>query len=203
METTKINSWLIKYDRVSTFEAYKKIDKGNPEKCNCKYCLNYIAARDKAYPEDFLKMLIKFGVDHNKETEVFYLNKFKTGLHDYGGWFHFVGEIIESAIDKSGDYIECISRDKNISWHYRCKNDLVDKAFEINLLFKLTLILKFLGFLTKKRMNEILSLNSPRDETMKNIYLYPWNVHYDDVETRKYDNQKNKGGPESCGGQQC
>jgi hypothetical protein len=51
-------------------------------------------ARDKIYPEEILALFTKLGIDHRKETEVYRAQRNSAGLHEYGGWHHFVGSIM-------------------------------------------------------------------------------------------------------------
>jgi hypothetical protein len=85
----------IRYDRNATIEIYKKIKIAGADECGCLYCRNFSILREKAYPEEFKSLLHQLGVDINKENEVFEYGP-ENNLYLYGGWFCFVGEIIEA-----------------------------------------------------------------------------------------------------------
>ena len=52
-------------------------------------------------------VLDQLGIDHRKPAEVYTTGRVDSGLHQYGGWFHFVGRIESGAdawrqVDKEG-----------------------------------------------------------------------------------------------------
>jgi hypothetical protein len=73
------------------------------DQCSCIPCKNFAAQRGTAFPEEFVQFLNELGADPLKELEVFDHNfdskhPYKTRVF-YGGWFLFVGEIVEG-VDK-------------------------------------------------------------------------------------------------------
>jgi hypothetical protein len=84
-------------DREATEAAFSKISLGSPETCECDYCRNLVAARDKAYPEEARRLFAQLGIDYRKETETWEWNRVSPKLHSYGGFFHFVGSIKSGA----------------------------------------------------------------------------------------------------------
>jgi hypothetical protein len=93
MTTIKFKKWKIECDVSGTREAYAKIERGGPEECDCNTCNNFAAARQYAYPQEARSLLEQLGIDINKEAEVYHKCKLESGLHNYGGWFHFIGSI--------------------------------------------------------------------------------------------------------------
>jgi len=93
MTTIKFKKWKIECDVAGTREAYAKIERGGPEECDCNSCKNFAAARQYAFPQEARSLLEQLGIDIDKEAEVYHNCKLESGLHNYGGWFHFIGSI--------------------------------------------------------------------------------------------------------------
>lgn len=93
MQTMKWNYWKITYDAKANNNAYNSVDIGDPERCGCEYCLNYVQARANVYPEAFLELLNAVGVDYRKEAEVYHFATVSEGIELYGGVFHFIGSV--------------------------------------------------------------------------------------------------------------
>jgi hypothetical protein len=47
------------------------------------------------YPSEVISLFDELGIDRGREAEIYHLGRLKTGLHHYGGWFHFIGQIDE------------------------------------------------------------------------------------------------------------
>jgi hypothetical protein len=92
----------ILFDREATLALYlETITVPGAEKCTCISCKNFAAQRSRVYPKEFLQFLRELGVDPIKEREAFDYDFGPENLHMrlYGGWFLFVGELIEG-VDK-------------------------------------------------------------------------------------------------------
>jgi hypothetical protein len=50
-------------------------------------------------PERFVTFLKSVGIDPSKEAEAFHNARISKGKHHYGGWYHFVGQLL-----KTGDF---------------------------------------------------------------------------------------------------
>lgn len=124
METLRINLWAIEFDYDVTKSAYSKILQSDPERCGCSYCKNFILARQKVYPKEFLNVLTRIGIDSHKEAEVAEFGEIKPGLHSYCGWFHFVGRILKRP--KEDDYL---SKSENFSWSFTPQRICLPDAF--------------------------------------------------------------------------
>jgi hypothetical protein len=55
---------------------------------------NLATQRDVIYPASFRELLNRLGIDPNKEAEAVADGPLENGLHHYGGWFFFVGEMV-------------------------------------------------------------------------------------------------------------
>lgn len=91
--------WEFSCDRQATMDAYARAIHGSSEICVCNGCRNFVAARDNVYPRAFKELLESLGIDVWKDGEVYHNARLSSGLHDYGGWFHFVGTLA-----KTGDF---------------------------------------------------------------------------------------------------
>jgi hypothetical protein len=86
-------------DRQATMDAYARAIHGSSDVCVCNGCRNFVAARAQVYPRAFKELLDSLGIDSRMDGEVYHNARLASGLHDYGGWFHFVG-----ALAKTGDF---------------------------------------------------------------------------------------------------
>jgi hypothetical protein len=93
MNKIKFKNWVFDIDPLSTKNVYENIKNGGSDNCSCSYCKNYRIQKDKAFPQEILTLFEKLGIDYRKEVEVPQLCKTKDGLHQYDGWFHFIGKI--------------------------------------------------------------------------------------------------------------
>ena len=114
MKDITIGPWQISYDRQATKAAYKEIKIGGSEDCDCTHCRNFLMLRDKLYPKAAMDIFNNLGIDFKKEVEVFHLAKTQDGLHLYGGWFHFIGNIKNSST-QNNELIQYISVSENFS----------------------------------------------------------------------------------------
>jgi hypothetical protein len=98
MERLVIRRWKLQSDAKATRMALSNVATGSPESCGCVECLNFAAARDRAYPSEALSVFKQLGIDSRKESEIWHTHRDLSGLHHYGAFFHFVGAI-ESGTD--------------------------------------------------------------------------------------------------------
>jgi hypothetical protein len=91
--------WEFDIDRQATLNAYARAPRGDSERCSCNGCRNFVAAHDQGLPKAFVDLLDTWGIDSRKDGEVYHNAQLSSGLHDYGGWFHFVG-----TLTKTGDF---------------------------------------------------------------------------------------------------
>jgi hypothetical protein len=95
MDELQLGNQLIRHDPAQTRKAYSAMKGGGAERCGCLYCRNFAAQRATAYPEDFRGLLDQLGIDPEKEAEVYECGP-NGSLRAYGGWFYFVGELVEA-----------------------------------------------------------------------------------------------------------
>lgn len=93
MELVNIGRWNLRSGREATRAAYSGVPIGSPESCGCEQCLNFAASRDRAYPSEILAIFKQLGIDSHKESEIWHTHRDESGLHHYGGFFHFIGSI--------------------------------------------------------------------------------------------------------------
>lgn len=88
-----IQEWVLACDVEATRRIYAQITEGGANECVCDYCKNYALLRARVFPEPARALLAQLGIDWRREAEVMHYNREESGLHFYGGWFHFVGHI--------------------------------------------------------------------------------------------------------------
>ena len=93
MDIVNIGRWNLRCDREGTRAAHAGVTQGSPESCGCEHCLNFAAVRNQAYPSEVLAIFEQLGIDPRKEAEIWYTHRDESGLHHYGGFFHFIGSI--------------------------------------------------------------------------------------------------------------
>lgn len=101
------------FDRDATVELYRGVIlTPGADECTCIYCKNFRAQRGSAYPQDFLDLLGRLGIDPLKEWEAFGTDFGRSGpdRHLYGGWFLFCGKIVQ---ESTRDWDE-----RPFSWHF-------------------------------------------------------------------------------------
>ena len=89
--------WRIAVDRAATERAYANISVAGPDRCDCAYCRNFAAVRDRVYPPEALDLFARLGINARYEAEVVDYHTVTPDDHRrlIGGWFHFVGTIEE------------------------------------------------------------------------------------------------------------
>ena len=91
-----IARWGIEFDPNATARCHEQAKIG--WNCDCLPCRNFLALDKSAFSSAALDLLERLGVDYKKPAEVYHNARLENGLHNYGGWFHFVGKI-ESGAD--------------------------------------------------------------------------------------------------------
>jgi hypothetical protein len=99
MSMSKFGEWEYMCDRQATVQAYARVISGRSAKCTCDGCRNFVVARHRAFPKAFIELVNDWGIDNCKDGEVYHNARLASGLHDYGGWFHFIGKL-----EKTGDF---------------------------------------------------------------------------------------------------
>jgi|SRR5579864_2566128 len=127
MTELRIGDQLIRFDRDATVGAYSQMQNGGADRCSCSGCRNFAQLRDDVYPKEVRDLLNTLGIDAIKEAEAVHDGPVKGNLHHYGGWFYFVGEILEKGellrnVTLSGGFdVVLLPRSESISdFQYWC-----------------------------------------------------------------------------------
>ena len=92
-EMMGLGQWRYECAREATKAAYAQLERGGAASCDCNGCRNFVAARAHVFPPRFLALLEALGIDPFKDAETYHHARLGPGRHDYGGWFHFVGQL--------------------------------------------------------------------------------------------------------------
>ena len=112
-----------------------------PAVCDCSSCRNYRLARGGLFQGTILDFLAQFGIDAGKEAEIYGMGPVQPGgeFIQYGGWFHFIGEIVKWGGN--------VNLDDNLTIYFSPKIALPPESFlghplvQIELEFKLPWVL--------------------------------------------------------------
>jgi hypothetical protein len=96
MTITKLiyRDWEFEVDRDLTRGTYEKVTVSGADSCICNDCKNYVAYRDKVFPNEIRTLFCELGIDYKKEVEITSFETLPNGLHHIGGWFHFKGRVL-------------------------------------------------------------------------------------------------------------
>jgi len=115
MEEIQFDRWQLACDPQATRAAYALTEIDTSIDSDWDSGRNWAKARDQGlvYPEEVIALFAQLGIDYQREAELYRLARLDSGLHEYGGWFHFVGSI------RSGrDALIPVSP---TAWHYDLK----------------------------------------------------------------------------------
>jgi hypothetical protein len=104
MTEMTVGDQTFRYDPEATAAIYASLRTGWAEDCGCVGCRNLLAQGDEVYPPAFRELLQRLGIDPSKEAEAVADGPLENGLHHYGGWFFFVGEMVTA-----GDSMSVVS----------------------------------------------------------------------------------------------
>ena len=93
MAQISYRDWVFDCDPAKTRRAYEEIIAGGSETCECAGCRNFLAQRERAFPKEVLDLFSELGINYRRDAEIYHQAKLESGLHLYGGWFHFIGSI--------------------------------------------------------------------------------------------------------------
>ena len=91
----KFKDWTFEVDKALTEGTYNAILGSGADTCSCNNCKNYVAYRDKVFPEEVINLFNDLRIDYRKEVEITTWEVLPNGLHHIGGWFHFKGTILK------------------------------------------------------------------------------------------------------------
>ena len=107
MEELRLGDQFVRYDREATVAAYGALAPGGADRCGCVYCRNFAVQRADVYPQAFRTLLDNLGIDANKEGSLYdKVGPFDDKIRPTGGWFYFVGELIEPGerLEQAGEF---------------------------------------------------------------------------------------------------
>jgi len=79
------------------------VSESGPDRCTCRDCKNFLAARERIYNPQVLELFRKLGIDPQREAEVvIYPLPDRPGYRVGNGWFHVVGRVLEGPPDRRG-----------------------------------------------------------------------------------------------------
>ena len=113
MTEIRVGDQTILYDREATAAIYAGLKGGWAEDCGCVGCRNLMVQRDEVYPPSFTELLVRIGIDPYKEGEAVADGPLANGLHHYGGWFFFVGEMVIA-----GEQVLCVSESPYFAYFF-------------------------------------------------------------------------------------
>jgi hypothetical protein len=95
--------WQVEADPEATARAHDRMPSGSPERCGCRDCLNFAAARTLAYPPEALELFARLGIRPDRESEIGGSIPIAEGRFLYSGWFHFVGRLLNQPAERPCD----------------------------------------------------------------------------------------------------
>jgi hypothetical protein len=135
--------WIFDCDVEATRKAHDGIDYSGAEACDCYLCRNFLAARPDVFPTEFLDLFVRLGIDHRKEAESYHIVRLAPGLHLYGAWYHFVGQIVQQP-DSPAKLSE------NLTIDFITKRDLAAESFANQPLVQVEITLEVAWTLTQE-----------------------------------------------------
>ncbi len=91
----QIAKWQVECDLEATQAAYASLAVG-PD-CACNECQNFRAAAGRTFTQELYALFAVLRIDPIKPAELCHWCREPGGLYLVGGWFHFVGRILEGA----------------------------------------------------------------------------------------------------------
>jgi len=130
----KLARWQVDCDVDRTSACYHQFE---GPCCSCLYCRNFMAALDSAFPQDFRILASRLGIDVAKPTEVYQYNREPSGLHYFGGLFHFVGVLFDEEKTEGPRRLEFEVLSSGFEFTLSSQVQLVADAFKGNGLVQL------------------------------------------------------------------
>jgi len=50
------------------------------------------------FPNELMMLFADLGVNYKRDAEIYHITQLESGLHQNGGWFHFIGSIVKQPI---------------------------------------------------------------------------------------------------------
>jgi len=96
-QAIQIGRWVVRPDVLRTREAHSKLARSGATECSCVGCQNFEAVRPQLLAGPLGRILDQLGISPPWEVEVYEVGRSASGLHHYGGWFHFIGTMESGA----------------------------------------------------------------------------------------------------------
>jgi hypothetical protein len=93
MDKIDYREWIFDCDVEATQQAYESILVGGLEGCSCSGCRNFLEQRKSVFPQEVVNLFGELGINYERDAEIYHTARMESGLHLYGGWFHFIGSI--------------------------------------------------------------------------------------------------------------
>lgn len=145
MAQIRYRDWVLDCDVEATRAGYQTISQGGAESCNCAGCRNFLAQRDAAYPPEVLNLFNELGVNYKRDAEIYHTARLEPDVHLYGGWFHFVGNIVTQPTGPTTL--------NNFTIDFIPNNALAIKAFENQPLVQIEITVKLPWVLSEPELN--------------------------------------------------
>jgi hypothetical protein len=113
METITYGPWQITLDRAATVAAHAVMPTGGAEECSCSDCANFARQKPMRYPQEFLDLLERLGIDPNLEIEVWSWETERMDSRQYAGWFYFIGHVEGQGLRNVGSFEWFLSEGPN------------------------------------------------------------------------------------------
>ncbi len=94
MDHLELPGWRVLYDAAATRAAYARVPVGGADSCSCDPCRNWVLSRARLVPGEMRALLGRLGIPLDRDAEVYHNARLESGLHSYGGWYHFVGRVL-------------------------------------------------------------------------------------------------------------
>ena len=75
-------------------QAHAQLRASGATECGCDGCLNFEAYRDELLRSPLGNLLRSLGIEPAWEVEIYQFGQTAPGEHAYGGFYHFVGELL-------------------------------------------------------------------------------------------------------------
>jgi hypothetical protein len=93
----RVSRWVLGIDLDATRQAFANLAASDvPETCcDCGDCRNFAAAFPAPFPPEALDLFEQLGMNARYPSEVYRVYQIQPGLHSYGGWFHYIGRLLD------------------------------------------------------------------------------------------------------------
>jgi hypothetical protein len=101
MEQLELPGWRVLYDTAATRAVHARLPTGGADSCSCDPCRNWVLSRARLVPAELQVLLDRLGIPLDRDAEIYHNARLESGLHSYGGWYHFVGRVLSGEREAS------------------------------------------------------------------------------------------------------